>query len=650
MLPERQLLDALGQGVIAIALDGSLVYANHAAERLFGWSAHDLIGRPVLELATPLPPETGIAVDEILDTLRAGGSWRGELSLTRRGGVPFLAGVVATPITDSDGELIAILALCDDLTDRRLVDEELSASRERLRLAMSSARMGTFRWDAATGLVEWDEPMEEVFGLEPGTFGGTFEAWIDLLHPDDREGAMEVVRNAVEERGDYVMEHRTIYADGSVHWIEGRGRALTDDAGRVLGTVGVAVDVTARKRTEQALRAQEETTRSLHELGLAFASELDLDLLVEAVTEAAVGATGAAYGAFFSNALDPHGVRFVLHAEAGAERFPLPDDSEIFTRTFAGAPVVRVEDLAGPGVRSYLAGSVSSRSGEVIGGLFLGHPDPGVFTDAHEALLVGIAGQAAVAIDNARLFAQQSEVAHTLQRSLLPPVLPEIGGVSLAARYHPAGAGLEVGGDFYDVFPVEDEWAVMIGDVSGTGAGAAALTAVVRHTARAVARHVRRPSAVIKAVNDAILALEGSEQFCTLAYGHLRAIAHGGGVELEIVSAGHPPGLVRRAGGTVDELQARGSILGQLREVEAVSMVVTLSPGDTLVLYTDGVTEARSEDGSFFGDRRLAEVLATTAGADAATTAAAIEAAVIEFGGGKAGDDIALLVGQAAAP
>ncbi|MGH2684865.1 MAG: PAS domain-containing protein, partial [Actinomycetota bacterium] len=141
MLPERQLLDALGQGVVAIALDGSLVYANPATERLFGWPVAELIGRPVLELATALPPESTVAVDEILAALRAGGSWRGELSLTRRGGVPFLAGVVATPITGTDGELVAILAVCDDLTDRRLVDEELSASRERLRLAMGAARM-----------------------------------------------------------------------------------------------------------------------------------------------------------------------------------------------------------------------------------------------------------------------------------------------------------------------------------------------------------------------------------------------------------------------------------------------------------------------------------------------------------------------------
>jgi serine phosphatase RsbU (regulator of sigma subunit) len=143
------------------------------------------------------------------------------------------------------------------------------------------------------------------------------------------------------------------------------------------------------------------------------------------------------------------------------------------------------------------------------------------------------------------------------------------------------------------------------------------------------------------------LAGEESERFCTLTYGHLRP-APGGGVELELVSAGHPPALVRRGDGTVEEGVADGLMLGQFASIETTSAVLSLAPGDTLVLYTDGVIEARSPAGEFFGEERLVEVLRTTAGASAGTTSAAVESAVLRFTGGRAGDDVALLVVQAA--
>jgi serine phosphatase RsbU (regulator of sigma subunit) len=272
--------------------------------------------------------------------------------------------------------------------------------------------------------------------------------------------------------------------------------------------------------------------------------------------------------------------------------------------------------------------------------------------------------RAGVAIQNARLFTERVEIADALQRSLLPPRLPAVDGLELAARYAPAGRGLDVGGDFYDVFrvthddagpddPDRERWAVMVGDVVGSGARAAAATAVVRHTARAVSPYVRRPAAVVDAINRALIDAAVEEQFATLAYGHVHAAD--GRATVELVNAGHPRPLVLRAGGVVEEVEAEGPFVGQFPGLRHEPVEVSLGPGDTLVLFTDGVLEARTprvrhgragDDRSrdMFGERRLAHVLAGSRGAGADRIAAEITRAVQRFTGGDAADDLAVLV------
>ena len=157
-------------------------------------------------------------------------------------------------------------------------------------------------------------------------------------------------------------------------------------------------------------------------------------------------------------------------------------------------------------VRSYLAVPVMTSDGEVAGGLFFGHPEPGMFSAEDEEMVVGIAAQSAIAIENARLYQERTRTAQTLQRALLPPHLPEIPGVELAATYRAAGEGNEVGGDFYDVFAQADgSYALVIGDVCGKGPQAAAVTALARYTLRAHAVAGLRPSYQLARLNDALL-------------------------------------------------------------------------------------------------------------------------------------------------
>jgi PAS domain S-box-containing protein len=290
--------------------------------------------------------------------------------------------------------------------------------------------------------------------------------------------------------------------------------------------------------------------------------------------------------------------------------------------------------------------------GGTVGLMFVARPrgdEP--FTSDHLALAVDLAARAGSAVDNARLFAERSNVAETLQRSLLPPRLPDVPGLELGARYRPAYAGLQVGGDFYDCYAVGDGWAFMLGDVVGTGPRAAAVTAVVRHTARAVAPYVDGPAAVALAVREAIVAGQDDEVFCTLLYGSIAAHP-GGGVLLSVVGAGHPQPYVLRAGGEVERVPTTGSLLGGVPPLGIEPVEVRLAPGDALVGVTDGVLEARRArsldapvlSADFFDEPRLRDLLAASAGRSADAIAGAVEAAVLEFTEGRAPDDLAVLV------
>jgi len=255
------------------------------------------------------------------------------------------------------------------------------------------------------------------------------------------------------------------------------------------------------------------------------------------------------------------------------------------------------------------------------------------------------------------LLAQQTRLAQTLEASLRPARLPDVPGLRLAARSLPAGAGSQVSGDFYDVHPATGgEWAFVLGDVSGKGVEAAIVTSTARYTVRALSAQGWSPRQVLEQLNVALEPGEEQERFCTVVYGRITAAPTAGtvtGVRLTVSLGGHPPPFVRRADGTVFAVGRPGTALGLLTEVTVSETIVDLAPGDVLLAYTDGVTEAR-RNGEMFGDERLADVLAgTSAGLRGRTGAAAaslvadavadrVVKEVVEFASDR--DDVALLV------
>ena len=239
------------------------------------------------------------------------------------------------------------------------------------------------------------------------------------------------------------------------------------------------------------------------------------------------------------------------------------------------------------------------------------------FPEDERSFLMAIARQTAQALDRARLYEEQSEIARVLQQSLMPQSLPQVAGCEIEASYRAAGRANEIGGDFYDLFRTGDEHVLVIGDVCGKGPRAAALTSLCRYTLRAAALHAEaaRPAALLDLLNRAILEQRSDmAEFASAICALLRPTD--AGVTVVLASAGHPPALVRRAGGSVEICSAPGPIVGVFENAEFAEATLTLAPGDLLILHTDGLTDARLRPGERVGEQRVHELLASLAGAE----------------------------------
>lgn len=338
------------------------------------------------------------------------------------------------------------LALLSEATERSWAhiervrsEEEARASEERFRLATEAAAIGTWDYNPVSGLLRWDDRCKSFFGLPPEAEVTYDDAFLAGLHPQDRERADEAVRSALKPGGSsrYDIEYRTIgLQDGKERWIAATGDAIFEN-GRAIRFIGTVIDITARKRAERHLQV-------INKTAAAVAAELDVGRIVQTVTDVGVEVSGAQFGAFFYNVVDTKGDSYMLYTLSGAprsafENFPMPRNTAVFEPTFRGMGVVRSDDiLSDPRygnnapnkgmpkghlpVRSYLAVPVTSRSGEVLGGLFFGHPDTGIFGADHEAAMLGLAGHAATAIDNSRLFTALQTFNSTLEQRVVEEV------------------------------------------------------------------------------------------------------------------------------------------------------------------------------------------------------------------------------------
>ncbi|WP_326596213.1 SpoIIE family protein phosphatase [Streptomyces sp. NBC_01803] len=329
---------------------------------------------------------------------------------------------------------------------------------------------------------------------------------------------------------------------------------------------------------------------------------------------------------------------------------PWPTPADAASDTTLRSSLRSLELGLPPSTRSATASAVGGETvvlplvarNRVIGLLVLGKPTGERFRQDILELAEDLSRRAALALDNARLYSERTAISQSLQRSLLPPELPDIDGVDVEVIYRAAGEGNEVGGDFYDVFPIrEGAYGFAIGDVCGTGPLAAAVTGLARHALRLLAREGLGGPAVLERLNAAILEEGPRARFLTLLYGELWPQPKGGAL-LKMVCAGHPLPLRLTPDGTVSPAASPQPLLGVMDDLELYEQSATLNPGDVLLCVTDGVTERR-EGTRMLGDDGLADVLSSCTGLTAGAVAARVLRAVERFASDAPSDDMAIL-------
>ncbi len=456
-------------------------------------------------------------------------------------------------------------------------------------------------------------------------------------------------------------------AGGLRHW-NSSFTAVTDPDGSVAGVIVVLVDVTERRALLDAEHDARVRADFLARAGAILDASLDYEETLGAVAQIAIPEV-ADWCAV--SVLDDDGLLHEVAAahvddaqrEIGRElsrRYPPDPDTARGTygvaRSGETAYVREVTDemiVAGIpdpehralvhrlGLRSVIIAALKAR-GRTFGTLSLASAESGrLFEDADVQFAEELAARAGMAIDNARLYTERSRIAHTLQVKLLPERLPEIPGTLMAARYRAAGELNEVGGDFYDVFQRSpDESVLVVGDVSGKGAEAAAVTALARYTLRAAALEAGPPSGTLRRLNTAML-YDDTSQFATVVVAYLSA-GGTGGMNARLSLAGHPAPAVLRRDGSVEMVGRFGTVAGLHTDIAVHDVDVRLEGGELLLLYTDGVTEAGPRSAPF-GEHGLVSVLEGLAGQTPQAVVDAVERAVVAAQPGSPRDDIALL-------
>jgi PAS domain S-box-containing protein len=513
--------------------------------------------------------------------------------------------------------------------------------------------------DAAIDLLRVDS-REDLRGKAPGEMMAMFEAYDENGRPVlldqlpgarawnlDRDPEPMIVRNVVR-------------ATGEQRWLLSKAIAIRGADGVPQYVVNFTEDVTAVKRAELAQRV-------LAEAGRVLVSSLDVAHTLQQVAMLAVPeladwcgvdmpGRGRSIEVVAIGHVDPEKMAVARELR---ERYPVTlDDPDGLAAVMRGdmphwlvpetpdealiayaADDDHLELMRAVGFNSIMVVPIVGRGG-ILGTLTFVSAHARRFDEDDLELAIELGRRAGVAVENARLYSERADIAHTLSVALVPDPVPLAPGWDVAALYRPAGEATEAGGDFYDMVRTDDGWLVVMGDVAGKGARAASLTALARYTLRTAAMLTGDPSAALAALNVGLMRRD-DVAYCTAALVALVEDGDGEAARAHVLSAGHPlPVLVRE--GEAVELGRSGPLLGAIEGAEWPTEEIALDPGDRLVLYTDGVTDARGERDRF-GDARLLELLSSVDGAPPAELVRRIDGALRGFQAGPQRDDTALL-------
>ncbi len=671
----RRIAELAQEGLWSLDAEGRSDYLNPRLAQMLGWAREEILGRPVLEL---LPTEDRAELEGLLEHLRRGDGDHRDFRFHRPDGSEGWGILSARPVLDESGKLAAACAVVTDITDRKRWEQQIQENEQRLRCLIDLNTDAVFTLDPEGRLVDCNPAGERISGFCREELLGRF--FSELVPPDRldlaEEGFLLTLNGATVSR-----DAAIINASGQRVELEVTTVPIQIE-GRVTGIFGIARDITERKRREAENAALLERERAAREemaaardrllfllrTGRVLSSSLDYRSTVERMARLAVPLLG---DHCVVDVLEPdHSIRRLCarlaDAESGVvavEEVHYPTEHRGLIDMAGEAPSGRPALFADPArlasilqarypaellmlqelhPQALMCAPLMARD-RVLGAITFVRTTPErPFSRDDLEVAEELARTAALALDNARLYRVQQEIARTLQQNLLPPTLPQIPGLEVAAAYRAAGEGIEVGGDFYDLFETPGgSWTVVIGDVTGKGPSAATITSLIRHTIRALAVRLRWPAQILAQANAMIMDQIAGEYYSTALCARFTPLQRK--ARLRFSSAGHLPPLVLRRNGSFERLDQPGFMLGLQPAIELKDRAVELSAGDAVIFYTDGVTEART-GGKLFGEERLEALVRECAGCDAQEIVRRIERAVLEFQHGHPADDIAIVV------
>jgi PAS domain S-box-containing protein len=672
----QAILNLAHSAFISMDEDGRIIYWNIRAEEMFGLTREQAIGRvladtiiperyheehrrglrrfletgegPVLnkriELSALGPDGSEFPVELTISSLREGDAWtfhgfvadiseRHEAEQERQ---RLLAELERALHSTEERLSVIVDALGEAVTIRGADDQLVHANRAALdRLGLTS--------------------VEELREADPRALMAGWET-VDEDGQEIRMEDLPSVRLLRGEQAEPLTMRSVNRATGEEQWVVLKATGVHNPAGEIETAVTIIEDVTAAKRTalrmEFLARASQVLASSLdyqqtlrNVAGLAVPRIADwcaVDLFDEegarepvavAHTDPSKLAMAEGLRAFEPEELDPEqGLGLVRRTGEPLLYSDIPD--ELLVEAAVDEEHLRL--LRGVGMRAVLIVPMAARA-RTIGALTLVSAESGrTFDQGDVEFAQQIAERAALAVENARLYTERTEVARTLQSSLLPEALPEVPGWEIAALYRPAGHESDVGGDFYDFWEVAGDWLMMIGDVTGKGVSAATVTSLVRHTAWAASEFDSRPGQILARV-DAALKRRPALSVCS---GLCLRVSEGRGT---IASGGHP--LPLRVGDHgVEALGRAGTLLGAFSKFSWPETSFAMGPGETLVAITDGVTDTVGRDDERFGMVRLQEILGEAQNESPMAIRDRLVAALEDFQVGAQADDTAIVI------